>query len=114
MKESKAALEAELEGLSQALFEEANKMVADERKMRMGMEDEVKGEKEEKEVLKETMRLVEQDCTRLREIVRSFENERAKEGGVEGETVHLDDLLKSQSLLFSFLSFSMSFLILHV
>ncbi|CED82070.1 GDPGTP exchange factor Sec2p [Phaffia rhodozyma] len=77
LKSSKAALEEELENLSQALFEEANKMVADERNSRLAMEDEVRDEKEQKVMLKEALRLVEEDCERLRDLVNRLEEQQA-------------------------------------
>jgi len=57
----KANLEAELEGLSQALFEEANKMVAQERIKCAEMEEELKHTQREKDALKSAMRIVEQE-----------------------------------------------------
>lgn len=51
-------MEAELESLSQALFEEANKMVADERKRRAEMEENLKEVREEREALKETVKVL--------------------------------------------------------
>ncbi|KAH9484735.1 hypothetical protein JR316_0001635 [Psilocybe cubensis] len=65
--EEKAALEEELESLSQALFEEANKMVATERKMRAETEDELKEVKLEKEALKSALRLIDVENAHLRE-----------------------------------------------
>ncbi|KAF9814061.1 hypothetical protein IEO21_05301 [Rhodonia placenta] len=55
----KAALEAELESLSQALFEEANKMVSTERKKLAETEDELKELQAEREALRNALRLVE-------------------------------------------------------
>ncbi|KAF4620822.1 hypothetical protein D9613_000047 [Agrocybe pediades] len=65
--EQKAALEEELESLSQALFEEANKMVATERKMRAETEEELKELKLEKEALKSALRLIDGENSHLRE-----------------------------------------------
>ncbi|KAK7031088.1 hypothetical protein VNI00_013692 [Paramarasmius palmivorus] len=65
MKE-KEALEAELESLSQALFEEANKMVAQERIKRAESEEELKEARQQKEALKSALRLVEQEMENLR------------------------------------------------
>ncbi|KAJ9101173.1 hypothetical protein QFC21_003391 [Naganishia friedmannii] len=59
MKTAKAELEAELESLSQALFEEANKMVADERKKRAEKEQEAKEAIEEREALRRVVKLME-------------------------------------------------------
>jgi len=56
--EEKATLESELESLSQALFEEANIMVATERKMRAETEEELKELKQEKEALRSALRLI--------------------------------------------------------
>ncbi|KAK0448489.1 hypothetical protein EV421DRAFT_2016677 [Armillaria borealis] len=62
----KAALEAELESLSQALFEEANKMVATERIKRAETEEELREAMEEKEALKSALRVVEGENVHLR------------------------------------------------
>ncbi|KAI0694269.1 hypothetical protein BC835DRAFT_1016556 [Cytidiella melzeri] len=56
---AKNALEAELESLSQALFEEANKMVAVERMKLAETEEELKEAQAEKDALKSALRLVE-------------------------------------------------------
>ncbi|EAL22154.1 hypothetical protein CNBC2920 [Cryptococcus deneoformans B-3501A] len=58
LKRTNSAMEAELESLSQALFEEANKMVADERKRRAEMEENLKEVREEREALKETVKVL--------------------------------------------------------
>lgn len=58
LKKGKIEMEAELETLSQALFEEANKMVADERRKRLESEEQLKEVREEKEVLKETIKVL--------------------------------------------------------
>ncbi|KAI0358716.1 hypothetical protein OH77DRAFT_1209569 [Trametes cingulata] len=62
--EAKAALEAELESLSQALFEEANKMVATERMKRAETEEALREAREQGEALKNVLRLVERDSAR--------------------------------------------------
>ncbi|KAG1890129.1 hypothetical protein F4604DRAFT_1708789 [Suillus subluteus] len=62
----KAAIEAELESLSQALFEEANKMVATERIKRVETEEELQEVRLEKDALKEALRLIEVENGRLR------------------------------------------------
>ncbi|KAF8169073.1 hypothetical protein BJ912DRAFT_1048516 [Pholiota molesta] len=64
--DQKNALEEELESLSQALFEEANKMVATERKMRAETEEELKELRLEKEALRSALMLVEGENTHLR------------------------------------------------
>ncbi|KAF8879222.1 hypothetical protein CPB84DRAFT_1793569 [Gymnopilus junonius] len=64
--QQKAALEDELESLSQALFEEANKMVADERKARAETEEELKELKLEKEALRSALRLIDGENAHLR------------------------------------------------
>ncbi|KAF9526900.1 hypothetical protein CPB83DRAFT_794228 [Crepidotus variabilis] len=66
--EEKAALEDELESLSQALFEEANKMVSDERKARAEVEDELKELKAEKEALRSALRVIEGENTNFRSV----------------------------------------------
>ncbi|KAF7790077.1 hypothetical protein EIP86_001027 [Pleurotus ostreatoroseus] len=58
-KAAKDALEAEIESLSQALFEEANKMVAAERMKLAETEEELKEAQAEKEALRSALRLVE-------------------------------------------------------
>ena len=58
LKKGKVEMEAELENLSQALFEEANKMVADERKKRAEVEEALKEVKEEREALKQTIKVL--------------------------------------------------------
>lgn len=62
----KAAIEAELESLSQALFEEANKMVATERIKRAETEEELQEVRLEKDALKDALRLIEGENDRLR------------------------------------------------
>ncbi|KAF8840721.1 hypothetical protein BDN67DRAFT_1069087 [Paxillus ammoniavirescens] len=63
---AKATLEAELESLSQALFEEANKMVATERMKRAETEEELKEVCMEKDALREALRLIEGENGQLR------------------------------------------------
>ncbi|BEI84932.1 hypothetical protein CcaverHIS002_0503330 [Cutaneotrichosporon cavernicola] len=58
LKKGKKDIEAELEGLSQALFEEANKMVADERKKRAELEDTLHEVKGERAALRETVKVL--------------------------------------------------------
>lgn len=58
LKKGKKDIEAELEGLSQALFEEANKMVADERKRRAELEDTLSEVKGERAALRETVKVL--------------------------------------------------------
>lgn len=58
---AKTNLEEELESLSQELFEEANKMVADERKKCVELEAEVKDVRLEMEAMKRTMKVLEDD-----------------------------------------------------
>lgn len=58
MKKGKVEMEAELENLSQALFEEANKMVADEKKKRVEMEEALKEVKAEREALRDTIKVL--------------------------------------------------------
>lgn len=70
--EDKVNLEGELESLSQALFEEANKMVAQERIKRAEAEEELGEARAEKDALRAALRLIEAD--RLR--ASDSENER--------------------------------------
>lgn len=58
LKKGKKAIEQELEGLSQALFEEANKMVADERRRRAELEENLNEVKEEREALRQTVKVL--------------------------------------------------------
>ncbi|WVQ70992.1 hypothetical protein IAR50_000517 [Cryptococcus sp. DSM 104548] len=58
LKSGKKEMEEELESLSQELFEEANKMVADERKKRAEAEENLKEVREEKDALKETVKVL--------------------------------------------------------
>ncbi|WWC86109.1 uncharacterized protein L201_000980 [Kwoniella dendrophila CBS 6074] len=58
LKKGKVEMEAELENLSQALFEEANKMVSDERRKRAELEESFKEVKEEREALRETIKVL--------------------------------------------------------
>ncbi|KAF8629300.1 hypothetical protein AX15_003517 [Amanita polypyramis BW_CC] len=62
----KAALEAELESLSQALFEEANKMVATERMKRAETEEELREAQLEREALRSALRIIEGENSHLR------------------------------------------------
>jgi hypothetical protein len=85
--EEKAAIEGDLESLSQALFEEvcrifccflekcteinlikANKMVSDERKMRAEIEEELKELRKEKEALQSAMRVIEGENSNFRSV----------------------------------------------
>lgn len=65
-KQARASLEAELESLSQALFEEANKMVATERRKRAEIEEELREIVQEKDALKNALRIVEGENMRFR------------------------------------------------
>jgi hypothetical protein len=58
LKQGKKAIEAELEGLSQALFEEANKMVSDERKRRAELEESLREVRDEREALRQTVKVL--------------------------------------------------------
>ncbi|KAJ6608431.1 hypothetical protein B0H10DRAFT_2302808 [Mycena sp. CBHHK59/15] len=62
----KAALEAEIESLSQALFEEANRMVASERIRRAETEAELVEARQEKEALRSALRVIEGENVELR------------------------------------------------
>ncbi|THU99235.1 hypothetical protein K435DRAFT_964552 [Dendrothele bispora CBS 962.96] len=64
--DEKAALEAELESLSQALFEEANKMVSQERIKRFETEEELKEARQQKQALRDALRVVESEVEVLR------------------------------------------------
>ncbi|KAH9859000.1 hypothetical protein C2E23DRAFT_716839 [Lenzites betulinus] len=62
--DAKTALEGELESLSQALFEEANKMVATERRKLAETEEALREAREQGEALKNVLRLFERDSAR--------------------------------------------------
>ncbi|KAF9066438.1 hypothetical protein BDP27DRAFT_1330517 [Rhodocollybia butyracea] len=68
----KEALEAELESLSQALFEEANNMVATERRLRAKSEDQFRRQKEE---LQEELREAQAQREALQSALKIIENE---------------------------------------
>ncbi|EIW83113.1 hypothetical protein CONPUDRAFT_164114 [Coniophora puteana RWD-64-598 SS2] len=73
--DEKSALEAELESLSQALFEEANKMVATERIKRAETEEELQEIRLEKDALRRALRLIEDENGQLRSAsVTAIEN----------------------------------------
>ncbi|KAL5484908.1 hypothetical protein ACEPAI_7550 [Sanghuangporus weigelae] len=86
----KCTLEQEVEGLSQALFEEANKMVAQERIKCAEIEEELRQVRQEKEALKSAMRVIEQENERLKsppapEPIGTFTDSVAKEPIAVGE-----------------------------
>ncbi|KAJ2924750.1 hypothetical protein H1R20_g12340, partial [Candolleomyces eurysporus] len=89
--EEKAALEEELESLSQALFEEANKMVAQERMKRSETEEELKEIKLEKEALQSALRLLDGQNKRLRKSSSEFSFVNA-EASASGEASVPDSL----------------------
>ncbi|KAG9011254.1 hypothetical protein FRB95_000666 [Tulasnella sp. JGI-2019a] len=64
--DEKKALEEELESLSQALFEEANKMVADERKKCAAYEEELQQCRAQVDALKGALKVVESENSSLR------------------------------------------------
>ncbi|KZO93963.1 hypothetical protein CALVIDRAFT_229633 [Calocera viscosa TUFC12733] len=66
LKKEKAGLEQEIESLSQALFEEANKMVSDERKRRAQAELDLQELRDEREAMRRTLRMVEDENRKLR------------------------------------------------
>ncbi|EJD42362.1 hypothetical protein AURDEDRAFT_152935 [Auricularia subglabra TFB-10046 SS5] len=63
---ARAAIEAELESLSAALFEEANKMVADERRSKAEIMEELRTVSQQRDALKAALRVVEQENGVLR------------------------------------------------
>lgn len=81
--EDKRNLEEELESLSQALFEEANKMVAQERIKRAEAEEELGEARAEKDALRAALRLIEDD--RLR--ASDSETERIRASDLETERI---------------------------
>ncbi|KAG8857468.1 hypothetical protein FRB96_005768 [Tulasnella sp. 330] len=66
LQDDKKALEEEIESLSQALFEEANKMVADERKKRAAYEEELQVCRAQMDALKGALTVVESENSSLR------------------------------------------------
>ncbi|KAJ7659367.1 hypothetical protein B0H17DRAFT_1145383 [Mycena rosella] len=86
----KAALEAEIEALSQALFEEANRMVASERKRRAEAEGELADElKRARVALREEVREARETREELREAVEEKAALRSALRLIEGENVEL-------------------------
>ncbi|RPD58668.1 hypothetical protein L227DRAFT_587064 [Lentinus tigrinus ALCF2SS1-6] len=73
--DAKIALEAELESLSQALFEEANKMVATERRKVAETEEALREAREQADALKNVLRLFERDNVATRAHPGPFEAE---------------------------------------
>ncbi|KAN0091311.1 hypothetical protein V8E55_004877 [Tylopilus felleus] len=69
---AKTALEAELESLSQALFEEANNMVATERMKRAETEEELNQTRLEKDALRQALKLIEGENGQLRSATASL------------------------------------------
>ncbi|KZT22182.1 hypothetical protein NEOLEDRAFT_1138305 [Neolentinus lepideus HHB14362 ss-1] len=83
--EEKNRLEGELESLSQALFEEANKMVASERIKRAETEEELRQTLDEKTALKEALRLLERENGELRSVSGSRpQSPHIDEGVIDG------------------------------
>lgn len=72
VKDAKASLEGELEDLTGQLFEEANLLVAEERQRAAAREDEANEARREREVMRQTVKVVEEDCRVLREMVESM------------------------------------------
>jgi len=85
--EEKNRLEGELESLSQALFEEANKMVASERIKRAETEEELRQTLDEKTALKEALRLLERENGELRSV-----------SGSRPQSPHLDEVVNGRGL----------------
>jgi hypothetical protein len=73
VKDAKASLEGELEDLTGQLFEEANLLVAEERQRAAAREDEANEARREREVMRQTVQVVEEDCRVLRETVARLE-----------------------------------------
>ncbi|KAK8865801.1 hypothetical protein IAR55_000948 [Kwoniella newhampshirensis] len=84
LKTGKVEMEAELENLSQALFEEANKMVADERRKRAEAEENLKEVKEEREALRQTIKVLGGKVDDLD--LKTVEKDAEEESGKEEET----------------------------
>ena len=89
--EEKAELEAELESLSQALFEEANKMVADERR---AVEEERQRAEEERKKAEEMRRLKEEREEEVEELRKEKEALRSALRVIEGENVRLSESMR--------------------
>ncbi|KAF7376908.1 Sec2p domain-containing protein [Mycena sanguinolenta] len=85
----KIALEAEIESLSQALFEEANTMVATERKRRAEVEGELEKLRPLAEELRKTKSALREDREELREAREEREALRSALRVIEGENVEL-------------------------
>ncbi|WVW82149.1 hypothetical protein I302_104155 [Kwoniella bestiolae CBS 10118] len=89
LKKGKVEMEAELENLSQALFEEANKMVADERRRVAELEDSLKEVKEEREALRDTIKVLGGKVEDIPKISHPNEHHDEKRG--EGEQEEEDE-----------------------
>ncbi|KAF9049490.1 hypothetical protein BDZ89DRAFT_1108093 [Hymenopellis radicata] len=76
-KSARTALEAELESLSQALFEEANKMVSTERRKRAETEEELREAQEEREALRSALRVVEGENPAILQLINTCNKEQA-------------------------------------
>ena len=87
----KAELEAELESLSQALFEEANKMVADERR---AVEEERSKAEEERRRAEEMRRMKEEREEEVEELRKEKEALRSALRVIEGENVRLSESMR--------------------
>lgn len=66
VKDAKQSLEAELEELTGQLFGEANAMVSEERQRAAAKDEEAKEARREREAMRQTVQLVEEDCRSLR------------------------------------------------
>ncbi|KAI0784683.1 hypothetical protein C8Q75DRAFT_778354 [Abortiporus biennis] len=87
--EAKTALEAELEQLSQALFEEANKMVAEERMKLADTIEELKEAQLEKEALRSALRLVEKQSLPVSETTSDLPS-RSETPSISSMPLHLE------------------------
>ncbi|CAE6501643.1 unnamed protein product [Rhizoctonia solani] len=68
LEKEKASVQEEIESLTQSLFEEANKMVADERRKMAEVEALLRETEEERDAVRGAMRVVEGENGRLREL----------------------------------------------
>lgn len=104
LKKAKSDLESELESLSQALFEEANKMVAEERKKHSATMDDIKRElgelreeldevRKEREAVKRTMVLLEGGTLPEERKSEDTRSEGKTDAAEEGESINLRCIL---------------------
>ncbi|KAG8792793.1 hypothetical protein FRC12_004815 [Ceratobasidium sp. 428] len=84
LEKEKSRVQDEIETLTQSLFEEANKMVADERRRAAEVEALLRETEEERDAVRGAMRVVEGENGRLRELSASVQMKVEANGGENG------------------------------